>query len=102
MIVCRAGHFRLFLSFFYDPQRRSGDRKTTTIQGILKLYQKLFPQEDIVLAAPTGRAAKRLSELSSYHASTIHSLLKWDLETNTFMVNEHDPLSCDVLIIDEF
>ena len=79
-----------------------GTGKTTTIQGILKLYQKLFPQEDIVLAAPTGRAAKRLSELSSYHASTIHSLLKWDLETNTFMVNEHDPLSCDVLIIDEF
>ncbi len=79
-----------------------GTGKTTTIRGILQLYQRLYPSDEILLAAPTGRAAKRLSELSSYPASTIHSLLKWDLETNTFLVDEKDPLHCDVLIVDEF
>ena len=74
-----------------------GTGKTTTIRGILQLYQRLYPSDEILLAAPTGRAAKRLSELSSYPASTIHSLLKWDLETNTFLVDEKDPLHCDVL-----
>lgn len=79
-----------------------GTGKTTTIRGILTLYQRLYPNAEILLAAPTGRASKRLSELSDYPASTIHSLLKWDLETNTFLVDEKDPLCCDVLIIDEF
>ncbi|MFR2885751.1 MAG: AAA family ATPase, partial [Merdibacter sp.] len=50
----------------------------------------------------TGRAAKRLSELSGREASTLHSLLKWDLETNTFLKDEKDPLSSDVVIVDEF
>lgn len=79
-----------------------GTGKTTTIRGILLLYQRLYPDDEILLAAPTGRASKRLSELSSYPASTIHSLLKWDLESNTFLVDEKDPLHCDVLIVDEF
>lgn len=79
-----------------------GTGKTTTIRGILSLYQRLYPDDEIVLAAPTGRASKRLSELSSYPASTIHSLLKWDLDSNTFLVDEHSPLHCDVLIVDEF
>ena len=52
--------------------------------------------------APTGRAAKRLSELTSHEASTIHSLLRWDLETNTFGKNQEDPLLVDILIVDEF
>lgn len=79
-----------------------GTGKTTTIRGILSLYQRLYPDDEIVLAAPTGRASKRLSELSSNPASTIHSLLKWDLDSNTFLVDEHSPLHCDVLIVDEF
>lgn len=79
-----------------------GTGKTTTIRGILSLYQRLYPDDEIVLAAPTGRASKRLSELSSYPASTIHSLLKWDLDSNMFLVDEHSPLHCDVLIVDEF
>ncbi len=79
-----------------------GTGKTTTIRGVLTLYQRLYPNAEIILAAPTGRASKRLSELSSYPASTIHSLLKWDLETNTFLVDEKDPLRCDAVIVDEF
>ena len=55
-----------------------------------------------MLCAPTGRASKRLSECSNMPASTMHRLLKWDLETNTFNVNEEEPLYLDCLIIDEF
>lgn len=79
-----------------------GTGKTTIVKAILSLYQKFFPSDQVMLCAPTGRASKRLSECSNMPASTIHRLLKWDLETNTFMVNEEEPLYLDCLIIDEF
>lgn len=79
-----------------------GTGKTTIVQGMIQLYRKLFPAHVISICAPTGRASKRLSQLCECDASTIHSLLKWDLETNVFQVNEKDPLVCDFLIIDEF
>ena len=79
-----------------------GTGKTTIVQGILALYRKYHPNDVVALCAPTGRAAKRLSELSSGAATTIHSLLKWDLESNTFLVNEKEPIQADLLIIDEF
>lgn len=79
-----------------------GTGKTTIVQGILALYKKYYPANTIALCAPTGRAAKRLSELSNGNATTIHSLLKWDLESNTFLVNEKEPIAADLMIIDEF
>ncbi len=79
-----------------------GTGKTTIVKGILHLAQRYYPQANIVLCAPTGRAAKRLSQLSDSAAMTIHSLLKWDLESNRFMKDERDPLDADILIIDEF
>lgn len=79
-----------------------GTGKTTIVQGILELYQSYFPEHIISLCAPTGRASKRLSQLSDGRATTIHSLLRWDLESNTFLVNESEPIISDVLIIDEF
>lgn len=79
-----------------------GTGKTTIVQGILSLYKQYFPTNTISLCAPTGRAAKRLSELSNGNAITIHSLLKWDLESNTFLVNEKEPIEADLMIIDEF
>ena len=79
-----------------------GTGKTTIVRAIIALYKKLFPEQKISLCAPTGRAAKRLGELSQVETSTIHSLLKWDLETNRFAINEEEPLDCDLLIIDEF
>lgn len=79
-----------------------GTGKTTIVQGILELYQSYFPEQLISLCAPTGRASKRLSQLSEGRATTIHSLLHWDLESNTFLINEADPIPSDVLIIDEF
>ena len=79
-----------------------GTGKTTIVKGIISLYRKFYLEHHIVCCAPTGRAAKRLSELSEGNATTIHSLLKWDLESNTFLVNEKDPIRADLLIIDEF
>lgn len=79
-----------------------GTGKTTIVKAILTLYQKFYYQDQIMLSAPTGRASKRLSECSGMQGCTLHRLLKWDLETNTFMANEEDPLYIDCLIIDEF
>lgn len=93
-------------AFFKEPflilTGGPGTGKTTIVKGILDLYQRYYPSDTIALCAPTGRAAKRLSELSSTAATTIHSLLKWDLETNTFLVNDKEPIQADLLIIDEF
>lgn len=79
-----------------------GTGKTTIVQALLKVYSTLYPEDQIGLVAPTGRAAKRLTELTGIYACTIHRLLKWDLHSNTFAMNSSNPLDIDVLIIDEF
>lgn len=79
-----------------------GTGKTTIVQALLEVYASIYPEKKIGLVAPTGRASKRLSLLSDKYACTIHRLLKWDLHTNTFAMNHHNPLELDVLIIDEF
>lgn len=79
-----------------------GTGKTTIVRAIIDLYKEMFPMHKIALCAPTGRAAKRLGELSQVETSTIHSLLKWDLDSNTFGINENDPLDVNLLIVDEF
>lgn len=79
-----------------------GTGKSTIVRGILDLTKKYYPNLKIALCAPTGRASKRLKELGAQDAITIHSMLKWDLETNTFLINEKEPLHYDILIIDEF
>ncbi len=79
-----------------------GTGKTTIVQALLKVYSALYPDDRIGLVAPTGRAAKRLTELTGIYACTIHRLLKWDLHSNTFAMNKSNPLDLDVFIIDEF
>lgn len=79
-----------------------GTGKTTIVQALLKVYSALYPDDRIGLVAPTGRAAKRLTELTGIYACTIHRLLKWNLHSNTFAMNKSNPLDLDVLIIDEF
>ncbi len=79
-----------------------GTGKTTVVRGMVNLFRELYPDRMIACCAPTGRAAKRLAELTKVECQTIHSLLKWDLETNSFGMNEENPLSVDCLIIDEF
>lgn len=93
-------------AFFHEPfsiiTGGPGTGKTTIVQGILSLYHHYFPTNQVSLCAPTGRASKRLAELSNENSTTIHSLLKWDLESNTFLVNDKEPITTDLLIIDEF
>lgn len=79
-----------------------GTGKTTIVKAILKIYLELNPDTRVALVAPTGRASKRLSEVTGIEACTIHRLLKWDLHTNTFGINASNPLDYDLLIIDEF
>ncbi len=79
-----------------------GTGKTTTIKGIINIFQ--YQNLDIALAAPTGRAAKRMSEVTGMEAKTIHRLLEveWDEdEKPCFRRNIENPLECDVLILDE-
>lgn len=78
-----------------------GTGKTTTVNAILALYEATADR--VALCAPTGRAAKRLSELTSHHASTIHRLLEVDYTTGTvrFIHNEKNLLKYDVIILDE-
>lgn len=78
-----------------------GTGKTTIVKAVLQVIEKSDNPKVIQLCAPTGRAAKRLSQLTSYPASTLHSLLQWNKESNTFARNETNPLLVDVLIIDE-
>lgn len=81
-----------------------GTGKTTTINTILQLLQD--EGCEVVLAAPTGRAAKRMSEATGVEAQTIHRLLEStflgeDVRRQTFDRNEENPIEADVIIIDE-
>lgn len=80
-----------------------GTGKTTTINTIIKIFEN--NSQEVVLAAPTGRAAKRMSETSSKEAKTIHRLLEMGFATDSdqleFMKNEEEPIKADVIIIDE-
>ncbi len=79
-----------------------GTGKTTTLNAIIHILK--CAGEKVFLAAPTGRAAKRMSELTREEAKTIHRLLQvdWDEHDNpVFTRNERNPLECDCLVIDE-
>jgi len=76
-----------------------GTGKTTIINAIIKIFSRL--ELKIMLAAPTGRAAKRMSETTDYEARTIHRLLEFSFKKGGFQKNEKKPLDCDLLIIDE-
>lgn len=76
-----------------------GVGKTTTIKEIVRIARE--NKLSIQLAAPTGRAARRMTESSGETASTIHRLLNFDHASGGFTHNRHDPLKCQVLIIDE-
>lgn len=76
-----------------------GTGKSTITRAILSIAEKLT--SNIILAAPTGRAAKRLSEITWKKAFTIHSLLEFDFLTGSFKRNRNNPISCDLIILDE-
>ncbi len=76
-----------------------GVGKTTTANAIIRLFKAMG--KSVLLAAPTGRAAQRLSEVSSEKAKTIHRLLEWQPAEGGFARNEINPLKADVIICDE-
>lgn len=75
-----------------------GTGKSTITNAILKITEKLSSK--ILLTAPTGRAAKRMSEITGKKAQTIHSLLEYDFRGG-FKRKKDNPLECDLLIVDE-
>ena len=84
-----------------------GTGKTTIINGILNLYKSINKYSElgisthVALLAPTGRASKKMSEVTSFNTSTIHRYLKWNKETNTFSINEFNKTNHELIIVDE-
>ncbi|MDE5564209.1 MAG: ATP-dependent RecD-like DNA helicase [Oscillospiraceae bacterium] len=79
-----------------------GTGKTTTLNAIISCFEKQGNR--VMIAAPTGRAAKRVSDLTGYEAKTIHRLLEVQFDPSgqqKFIHNEENPLACDVLVVDE-
>ena len=76
-----------------------GTGKTTTVVGMIRLFEAQGRR--ITLTAPTGRAAKRLSETTGGEAKTIHRLLEFSPQINSFKRNRQNPLDTDVVIVDE-
>jgi exodeoxyribonuclease V alpha subunit len=76
-----------------------GTGKTTTLNAIVAWLR--FRRRRVLLAAPTGRAAQRLTEITSMPAGTVHRLLAFSSSTNSFTYNDENPLPADVVIVDE-
>ena len=76
-----------------------GTGKTTIIRAILKIFSAIT--KHILLAAPTGRAAKRMSEATGHEAKTLHRLLEYSMQKGGFQKNEDHPLDCELIVVDE-
>ncbi len=76
-----------------------GTGKTTIVQAIIRAFSAANAR--ILLAAPTGRAAKRLSETTGREARTLHRLLEYSPGEDGFLRNEDNPLACGLLVVDE-
>jgi exodeoxyribonuclease V alpha subunit len=76
-----------------------GTGKTTLINNIIKIYRR--SGQHVLLTAPTGRAAKRMSEATGYEAKTIHRLLEYSPRDGGFKKNESHKLDADLIVIDE-
>jgi exodeoxyribonuclease V alpha subunit len=76
-----------------------GVGKTTIVRAILRILAA--KGADLLLCAPTGRAAKRMTEATGFEAKTIHRLLEVDPNSGSFKRDEDNPLDCDLLVVDE-
>lgn len=77
-----------------------GVGKTATVKAVISTFKKIFPGAEIMLAAPTGRAARKLAEVSGVYACTLHKLLEIGRDSKP-VKNKGNPLDCDMLIVDE-
>jgi exodeoxyribonuclease V alpha subunit len=77
-----------------------GTGKTSTITAIINMFKRM--DASILLCAPTGRAAKRMTEATGKESSTIHRLLEFNPMQGIFQRNEEQPLEADLIIVDEF
>ncbi len=78
-----------------------GVGKTTSVKTIIDIYKRLNPEAEVLLASPTGKASRRLSEVTGMEASTIHRLLGFVPGQTTPEFNRNNPLPCDLLVVDE-
>lgn len=78
-----------------------GSGKTTTLRFILDIYKAAFPANEVLLAAPTGRASRRMAEQTGMHASTLHSALGLVTDEDS-PLNDKELLSADLVVVDEF
>ncbi|OGK05100.1 MAG: hypothetical protein A2W80_06285 [Candidatus Riflebacteria bacterium GWC2_50_8] len=76
-----------------------GTGKTTTLKAVVSAHKAMGRR--VLLASPTGRAAKRLAEVSGFNAQTIHRLLEFSPQEKGFKRNQNQPLDCDTLVVDE-
>ena len=76
-----------------------GVGKTTLVNAVLRILAA--KRENLLLCAPTGRAAKRMTDTTGLEAQTIHRLLEIDPKTGGFRHSEENPLDCELLVIDE-
>ena len=88
-------------TFLLNLMSSPGSGKTTTLRFILDIYQAAFPSNEILLAAPTGRASRRMSEQTGKYASTLHSALGLVTEEDS-PLNDTEMLSADLIVVDEF
>lgn len=78
-----------------------GVGKTTSVKTIIDIYKRLNPEAEVLLASPTGKASRRLSEVTGMEASTIHRMLGFVPGQITPEYNRNNPLPCDLLVVDE-
>jgi len=76
-----------------------GTGKTTTVRAIVRAHEAL--ERRVALCAPTGRAAKRLSEAAGIEAKTIHRLLEWNPATGRFNRDQRTPIDAELILVDE-
>ncbi len=79
-----------------------GVGKTTSVKTIIDIYKRLYPEAEVLLASPTGKASRRLSDVTGMDASTIHRLLGFVPGQIIPLYNHNNPLPCDLLVVDEW
>lgn len=78
-----------------------GAGKTASLEVLLRVFEMTHPDPIVVLGAPTGRAAQKMSEATGRPAQTIHRMLEWTPEKGGFTYNTDNPIEADILVLDE-